>query len=118
VGSCPENIRYFLELRGIGIIDIKQMFGVQSIKATQSVDLVIKLEWWDDNKIYDRVGEDDEFFEILGNKINCHSIPIRPGRNLSIICESAAINHRQKMMGYNAARVMLDNLTFNNGLND
>jgi HPr kinase/phosphorylase len=115
VGSCPENIRYFLELRGIGIIDIKQMFGVQSIKATQSVDLVIKLEWWDDSKMYDRVGEDDEFTEILGNKINCHSIPIRPGRNLSIICESAAINHRQKMMGYNAAKAMLDNLALNNG---
>jgi len=108
VGSCPDNIKYFLELRGIGIIDVKQMFGVQSIKATQSVDLVIKLELWDDKKMYNRVGEVDEFTEILGNKINCHSIPIRPGRSLAIICESAAINHRQKRMGYNAAQALIE----------
>lgn len=111
VGSCPENIRYFLELRGIGIIDVKQMFGVQSIKATQSIDLVIKLELWDSNRVYDRIGEIDEFMEIMGNKVMCHSIPIRPGRSLAIICESAAINHRQKKMGYNAAKVLSERFT-------
>lgn len=113
VGSCPENIQYFLELRGIGIIDVKQMFGVQSIKATQSIDLVIKLELWDSNRIYDRVGQVDEFIEILGNPIMCHSIPIRPGRSLAIICESAAINHRQKKMGYNAATALSERVMKN-----
>ncbi len=103
VGSCPKNIRYFLELRGIGVIDIKQMFGVQSIKATQNIDLVIKLELWDPMRKYDRVGRNDEFTELLGNKVRCHSIPIRPGRSLAIICEAAAINTRERQMGYNAA---------------
>jgi HPr kinase/phosphorylase len=110
VGSCPENIRYFLELRGIGIIDIKQMFGVQSIKATQSVDLVIKLELWEPGKVYDRLGQSDEYTEILGNKIRCHSIPIRPGRSLAIICEAAAINHRERQMGYNAAAALQERI--------
>ena len=110
IGSCPENIKYFLELRGIGIIDVMQMFGVQSIKPTQSVELLINLELWDSSKIYDRLGRDEEFTEILGNKINSHSIPIRPGRNLSILCESAAINHRQRKMGYNAAAFLTDRI--------
>jgi HPr kinase/phosphorylase len=108
VGNCPENIRYFLELRGIGIIDVKQMFGVQSIKETQSIDLVIKLELWDSARQYNRVGEVDEYMDILGNRVMCHAIPIRPGRSLAIICESAAINHRQKKMGYNAAKVLIE----------
>jgi HPr kinase/phosphorylase len=108
IGSCPENIRYFLELRGIGIIDIMQMFGVQSIKQTQTIELVISLENWDKNKIYDRIGAPEGFTEILGNKVNSHSVPIRPGRSLAIICESAAINHRQKKMGYNAAEVLTE----------
>jgi len=123
IGSCPENIRYFLELRGIGIIDIMRMFGVQSIKPTQAVDLIINLELWDPTRTYDRLGQVEEFTEILGNKINSHSIPIRPGRSLAILCESAAINHRQKKMGYNAAdaltkRVMatVNNPTENGGL--
>ena len=106
VGSCPEVIRHFIELRGVGIIDIKQMFGVQSIKVTQSVDIVIKLEFWDDDKEYDRLGIQEEHINILDNMVVCHSIPIRPGRNLAVICESAAINHRQKKMGYNAAIVL------------
>ena len=108
VGSCPANIRYFLELRGIGIIDVMQMFGVQSIKPTQSVDLIINLELWDPTRTYDRLGQVDEFTEILGNQVNSHSIPIRPGRSLAIICESAAINHRQKKMGYNAAEALTE----------
>ena len=113
IGSCPENIRYFLELRGIGIIDIMQMFGVQSIKPTQSVDLIINMELWDQNRTYDRLGQVDEFTEILGNQVNSHSIPIRPGRNLSVLCESAAINHRQKKMGYNAAEALTERVMQN-----
>ena len=107
IGTCPELIRYFIELRGIGIIDVRRMFGVESIKATQNIDLVIKLVLWDQKQDYDRLGLTEEYIEILGNKIVCHSIPIRPGRNLAVICESAAINHRQKKMGYNAAQAFL-----------
>ena len=103
VGQAPENIRHFIELRGIGIIDVKTLFGVESVKDTQSVDLVIKLEEWDRDKEYDRLGLHEEYTEYLGNKIVCHSLPIRPGRNLAVIVESAAVNHRQKKMGYNAA---------------
>jgi len=108
IGSCPANIRYFLELRGIGIIDIMQMFGVQSIKPTQAIELVIKLETWDSARIYDRIGAPDEYTEILGNNVNSHTIPIRPGRPLAMLCEAAAINHRQKKMGYNAAEVLTE----------
>jgi len=103
VGSAPDITRHFIELRGIGIIDVKTLFGVESVLNTQSVDLVIKLEEWDKDKEYDRLGLNEEFTEYLGNKIVCHSLPIRPGRNLAIIVETAAINHRQKKMGYNAA---------------
>jgi HPr kinase/phosphorylase len=114
VGSCPENIRYFLELRGIGIIDIRHMYGVESIRETQSIDLVIKLEIWNDKTEYDRIGIHYDYTEILGNRITCHSIPIRPGRNLAIICEAAAINHRQRKMGYNAAHTLTERLIGNN----
>ena len=103
VGSAPDITRHFIELRGIGIIDVKTLFGVESVKNTQAVDLVIKLEEWDKDKEYDRLGLHEEYTEYLGNKIECHSLPIRPGRNLAIIVESAAVNHRQKKMGYNAA---------------
>jgi HPr kinase/phosphorylase len=106
IGSCPPVIKYFIELRGIGIIDVKQMFGVHSVKETQNIDLVISLEIWDRKKEYDRLGLEEEYMDILGNKVVCLNIPIRPGRNLAIICESAAINHRQKKMGYNAAKVL------------
>ncbi len=104
VGSAPEITKYFIELRGIGIVDVKALFGVSSVKETSQIDLVIKLEDWDKDKEYDRLGLEEEYTEYLGNKIVCHNIPIRPGRNLAIICESAAINHRQKKMGYNAAQ--------------
>ena len=103
VGSAPDITRHFIELRGIGIIDVKTLFGVESVKDTQSIDLVIKLEEWDKEKEYDRLGLTEEYTEYLGNKVVCHSLPIRPGRNLAIIVESAAVNHRQKKMGYNAA---------------
>lgn len=104
IGSAPDITKHFIELRGIGIIDVKTLFGVSSVKDTQSIDLVIKLEDWDKDKEYDRLGLEEEYTEYLGNKVVCHNIPIRPGRNLAIICESAAVNHRQKKMGYNAAQ--------------
>ena len=103
IGSSPDITRHFIELRGIGIIDVKTLFGVESVKNTQSIDLVIKLEEWDREKEYDRLGLEEEYTEFLGNKVVCHSLPIRPGRNLAIIVEAAAVNHRQKKMGYNAA---------------
>ena len=104
VGSAPDITKHFIELRGIGIIDVKTLFGVSSVKDTQNIDLVIRLEDWDKDKEYDRLGLEEEYTEYLGNKIVCHNIPIRPGRNLAVICESAAINHRQKKMGYNSAQ--------------
>lgn len=103
VGTAPEITRHFIELRGIGIVDVKMLFGVQSVRETQNIDLVITLEDWDKDKDYDRLGMEEQYTEFLGNKVVCHQLPIRPGRNLSIIVETAAINHRQKKMGYNAA---------------
>ena len=103
VGSAPDITRHFIELRGIGIVDVKSMFGVQSVRETQNIDLVITLEDWSREKEYDRLGLEEEYTEFLGNRVVCHNIPIRPGRNLAIIVESAAVNHRQKKMGYNAA---------------
>lgn len=103
VGKAPDITRHFIELRGIGIVDVKSLFGVQSVRETQTIDLVINMEEWDKNREYDRLGPKEESTEFLGNKVVCHSIPIRPGRNLAIIVESAAVNHRQKQMGYNAA---------------
>ena len=104
VGKAPDITRHFIELRGIGIVDVKSLFGVQSVRETQTIDLVINMEEWDKNREYDRLGLKEEYTEFLGNKVVCHSIPIRPGRNLAIIVESAAVNHRQKQMGYNAAQ--------------
>ena len=113
VGSCPEVIRYFIELRGIGIINVKQMFGVQSVKDTQGIDLIIKLEAWEKGKQYDRLGLNEEYMEILGNEIVCQTLPVRPGRNLAMICESAAVNRRQKKMGYNAAQALNERIMKN-----
>ena len=104
VGSAPDITRHFIELRGIGIVDVKTLFGVLSVRETQNIDLVITLEDWSRDKEYDRLGLEEEYTEFLGNKVVCHSIPIRPGRNLAIIVETAAINYRQKKMGYNAAQ--------------
>ncbi len=104
IGSAPDVTKHFIELRGIGIVDVKTLFGVSSVKDTQSIDLVIRLEEWSKDKEYDRLGLDEQYVEYLGNKVVCHNIPIRPGRNLAIICESAAVNYRQKKMGYNAAQ--------------
>lgn len=111
IGTSPDITRHFIELRGIGIIDVKTLFGVESVKNTQSIDLVIKLEEWRRDKEYDRLGLEDQYTEFLGNRVVCHNIPIRPGRNLAIICESAAVNYRQKKMGYNAAQEMYNRVT-------
>ena len=104
VGTSPDITRYFIELRGIGIIDVKALYGVECVKEKQQIDLVIKLEDWKKDNEYDRLGLEEEYTEFLGNKVACHSLPIRPGRNLAVICETAAVNHRQKKMGYNAAQ--------------
>lgn len=113
IGSAPDITRHFIELCGIGIIDVKTLFGVESVKDTQAIDMVIKLEEWDREKEYDRLGMEDQYTEFLGNKVVCHSIPIRPGRNLAIIVESAAVNYRQKKMGYNAARELYNRVQAN-----
>ena len=113
IGSAPDITRHFIELRGIGIVDVKSLFGVQSVKHTQSIDLVIRLEEWDRTREYDRMGLEDKYTEFLGNKVVCHDLPIRPGRNLAIICESAAVNYRQKKMGYNAAQELYNRVTSN-----
>ncbi|MGL5676470.1 MAG: HPr(Ser) kinase/phosphatase [Cellulosilyticaceae bacterium] len=106
LGTAPEVIRHFIEVRGIGIVDIKQIFGVGSVKEMKNIDLVIKLELWDQKKQYDRLGLSNEYTDILGINVVSHSIPIRPGRNIAIICETAAVNFRQKKMGYNAAEAL------------
>lgn len=113
IGSAPEITRHFIELRGIGIIDVKTLFGVESVKDTQSIDMVIKLEDWDKDKEYDRLGLEDQYTDFLGNRVVCHSIPVRPGRNLAIIVESAAVNYRQKKMGYNAAQELYNRVQAN-----
>lgn len=113
IGTAPDITKHFIELRGIGIIDVKTLFGVACVRETQNIDLVIRLEEWDKDKEYDRLGLQEEYTEYLGNKIVCHSIPIRPGRNLSIICEAAAVNHRQKKMGYNAAQELYNRVQRN-----
>lgn len=110
VGSSPDNIRHFLELRGVGIINTRRLFGMGAVKVTEKIDLVVELEPWDPTKVYDRMGVDNEYTTIFGIKIPSLTIPIKPGRNLAIILEVAAMNNRQKKMGYNAAQELLDNL--------
>lgn len=110
VGSAPENIRHFVELRGIGVINISRIFGVGAVLPTAKIDLVIKLEHWDAQKVYDRIGLEDETTEILGLNITSLTIPVKPGRNLAVIIEVASMNNRQKKMGYNAAEELLKKL--------
>ena len=105
-GSAPDITRHFIELRGIGIIDVKSLFGIECVENKHRIDLIINLKDWQPDMEYDRLGLENNYTEILGNKIVSHTIPIRPGRNLAIIVETAAINHRQKKMGYNAAQEM------------
>ena len=110
VGQSPENIRHFIELRGIGIIDARRIFGMGAVKLQEKIDMCINLEIWDATKVYDRMGMDSEYTEILGIKVPVMTIPVKPGRNLAIIIEVAAMNNRQKKMGYNAAYELLSAL--------
>ena len=110
VGSSPENIRHFLELRGVGIINVRRLFGMGAVKMTEKIDVVVQLEPWDQKKVYDRMGVDSETTDILGLNVPLLTIPVKPGRNLAIIIEVAAMNNRQKKMGYNAAQELLSSL--------
>ena len=103
VGSAPEIIRHYVELRGIGIVDVRRLFGMGSVKLTEKIDLVVTLEPWVQGKMYDRLGLDSETTEILGIRVPALTIPVRPGRNLAVVLEIAAMNNRQKKMGYNTA---------------
>ncbi len=118
VGSAPEIIRHFIELRGIGIIDVKQIFGMGSVKASEKIDLVINLEAWQEGKQYDRLGISTEYTEILDMEVPSLTIPVKPGRNLAIIVEVAAMNNRQRKMGYNAAEALNNRLLSEMGPED
>ncbi len=103
VGQAPDLIRYYVELRGIGVVDVRRLFGMGSVKQTEKVDMIINLEPWVQGKMYDRMGLETEYTDIMGIKIPSTTIPIKPGRNLAIVLEIAAMNNRQKKMGYNTA---------------
>ena len=109
-GNSPSNIRHFVELRGIGIIDARRIFGMGAVKLSEKIDMVIQLEAWDSTKAYDRLGLDNEYANILGVRVPAITVPITPGRNLAVIVETAAMNNRQKKMGYNAAKDLMINL--------
>lgn len=110
VGSAPDNIRHYVELRGIGIINARRIFGMGSIKQTEKIDLVLNMELWNPERTYDRMGLENEYTEILGLQIPSITIPVKPGRNLAVIIEVAAMNNRQKKLGYNAAKELLAQL--------
>ena len=110
IGQSPENIRHFIELRGIGIINARQLFGMGAVKTQEKIDMVISLELWNNAKVYDRMGLDNEYMDILGVEVPTLTIPVKPGRNLAVIIEVAAMNNRQKKMGYNAAQDLLKSL--------
>lgn len=110
MGNSPSNIRHFVELRGIGIIDARRIFGMGAVKPSEKIDMVIQLEAWDSTKAYDRLGLDNEYANILGVRVPAMTVPITPGRNLAVIVETAAMNNRQKKMGYNAAKDLMMNL--------
>ena len=110
VGTAPDNIRHFIELRGIGIVNARNIFGIGAVKLTEKIDMVIQLEQWDSQKAYDRLGLEDEYISILGIKVPATTVPVKPGRNLAIIIEIAAMNNRQKRMGYNGARELMQQL--------
>ncbi len=110
MGNSPSNIRHFVELRGIGIIDARRIFGMGAVKLSEKIDMVMQLEAWDSTKAYDRLGLDNEYADILGVKVPAMTVPITPGRNLAVIVETAAMNNRQKKMGYNAAKDLMRSL--------
>lgn len=118
IGSSPENIRHFLELRGIGIINARRLFGMGAVKVTEKIDLIVELELWNPDKVYDRMGTDNQYTSILGVKVPSLTIPVKPGRNLAVILEVAAMNNRQKKMGYNGARELLEKLGLEVETND
>lgn len=118
VGSSPDNIRHFLELRGIGIINARRLFGMGAVKLTEKIDLIVEMELWNPEKIYDRMGVDNQYTSILGVKVPSLTIPVKPGRNLAVIMEVAAMNNRQKKMGYNAAQELLEKLGLDMDSND
>lgn len=107
LGNSPTNIRHFIEVRGIGIIDARRIFGMGAVKLSEKIDMVIQLEPWDSTKAYDRLGLDNEYARILDVKVPAITVPITPGRNLAVIVETAAMNNRQKKMGYNAAKDLM-----------
>lgn len=107
LGNSPSNIRHFIEVRGIGIIDARRIFGMGAVKLSEKIDMVIQLEPWDSTKAYDRLGLDNEYARILDVKVPAITVPITPGRNLAVIVETAAMNNRQKKMGYNAAKDLM-----------
>lgn len=110
VGQSPENIRHFMELRGVGIVNTRHLFGISSVKSSEKLDMVIRLENWDPSKVYDRMGLEEETIEILGLHIPCLTVPVTSGRNLAVIIEVAVMNNRAKKLGYNAAKDLLANL--------
>ena len=118
VGQSPEIIRYYIELRGIGIVDVRRLFGMGSVKATEKVDMVINLEPWVNGKMYDRMGLETEYTDIMGIKIPTTTIPVHPGRNLAVVLEIAAMNNRQKKMGYNTAEEFNAKLLQSMGVTD
>lgn len=113
VGSAPDITKHMIELRGIGILDVKAMYGVEAVKDSKAINIVIHLEDFNKDKDYDRMGLKDNYIEYLGNKVVCHDLPVRPGRNIAIIVETAAVNYRQKQMGYNAAQELYDRVQRN-----
>lgn len=115
VGTAPEIIRHYIELRGIGIVDVRRLFGMGSVKQSEKIDMIIKLEPWENGKMYNRMGLDEEFTDIMGIRIPTTTIPVKPGRNLAIILEIAAMNNRQKKMGYNTAEEFNKRLLANIG---
>ncbi|MDL2252989.1 HPr(Ser) kinase/phosphatase [Ruminococcaceae bacterium OttesenSCG-928-I18] len=117
-GQAPENIRHFIELRGIGIINVGRIFGAGAVKKTENIDLVVELEPWDNKKNYSRTGLENNTMDILGLKIPLTVIPVMPGRNLAVIIEIAALNNRQKAMGYNAAQELLNQLGLTNDITE
>ncbi len=115
VGSAPDNIRHFIELRGVGVVNARNIFGVGAVKLTEKIDMVVQLEQWDKNKAYDRIGIEENYINLLDIKVPATVVPVKPGRNLAIIIEIAAVNNRQKKLGYNAAKELMVQLGMNDG---
>ena len=118
VGTAPEILKYYIELRGIGIVDVRRLFGMGSVKTTEKIDMVINLEPWVQGKMYDRLGLETDYTDIMGIKIPMTTIPVKPGRNLAVVLEIAAMNNRQKKMGYNTAEEFNQKLMQNMGINE